>query len=124
MIDSEFGERIGGQVPQLVVGRRGPQRAHGTWVSEDRRSPAARWGAWPPNLSAAFPAGPLGWGRESRTGPPPKALPHRASASVSLWRPVARPCWCRDAEREAARYPPCPPSPGRSGVASRPASVL
>ena len=34
------------QVPQIVVRRRGPERAHSSWVSEDRRSRAARWGAW------------------------------------------------------------------------------
>src|SRR5262245_37346739 len=40
------GERFGGQVPKLVGLRRGPERAHSSWVSEDRRSSAARWGAW------------------------------------------------------------------------------
>src|SRR5258708_39664969 len=40
------GERFVVQVPQIVVRRRGPERAHSSWVSEDRRSRAARWGAW------------------------------------------------------------------------------
>src|SRR5215467_5534442 len=62
------GEAFGVQVPQIVVGRRGPQRAHTSWVSEDRRSRAARsrgpreiavvgcgfpgvgWGAWTPKI--------------------------------------------------------------------------
>src|SRR5215467_9922349 len=55
MIDAEIGERFGGQVPQIVGGRRGPERAHSSWVSEDRRSPAARWGIVPGTLWVAGP---------------------------------------------------------------------
>src|SRR5215471_892431 len=53
-VAEKAGEGFRVQVPRLVVGRRGPQRAHGTWVSEDRRSPAATRG--PQEIAGAPPA--------------------------------------------------------------------
>src|SRR5215470_16557371 len=83
MIDAEIGERFGGQVPQIVVGRRGPERAHSSWVSEDRRSTAARWGAWAarirritgPRPYAVTGAAPGGATHTAPDKPPPVPRP-------------------------------------------------
>jgi len=44
MIDSEFGEGFGVQVPQPVVGRRGPQRAHSSMGERGPQKPGRRMG--------------------------------------------------------------------------------
>ncbi len=44
MIDSEFGEVFGGQVPQVVVGRRGPERAHSSMGERGPQKPGRQMG--------------------------------------------------------------------------------